>query len=50
LAGTHDRLLGDPEHILAATAKAFRECEDLLVAGAGGDTTFDARHVLLLEA
>jgi hypothetical protein len=44
LARLHHRLLGNAVDVLAATAVALGEGENLLVAGASRYTTFDARH------
>src|SRR4051794_558944 len=48
LAGLLDRLAGDSDRVLAAAVIALRIVEDALVLGAGGDTPFDACHVLAL--
>jgi hypothetical protein len=45
LPGAHHRFLGDAKDVLATSAEALGEGEDLLVAGTGGDAAFDARHV-----
>src|SRR5437899_4068499 len=39
-----DRLLGDPDGVLATAVIALCRLEDLLVLGVGGDAPLDARH------
>jgi hypothetical protein len=48
LTSLHHRLFGDAEDVTAAAAETFGQSQDFFVSGASRDTTFDARHVLLL--
>ncbi len=44
LVGLLDRLLGDPDGVLAAAVKALRLLEDLLVLGVSRHAALDAGH------
>src|SRR3990167_5771805 len=48
LTGLLDRLAGDPDGVLAATAIALGLVEDSLVLGARGDAALDTGHVEIL--
>src|SRR5215211_3422335 len=44
LRGLFDRLLGDPDGVLAAAIISLGSLQNLLVLGMRGDATFDAGH------
>src|SRR5690554_39438 len=50
LSGLHHRLFGDAVYVLATATVALGEGEDLLVTGAGGYTTFNSGHGVLLSS
>jgi hypothetical protein len=49
LAGAHDRLLGDPEDVLATTTIALGQSDNFFVTGTGSDATFNSGHYDLLR-
>jgi hypothetical protein len=44
LPGAHNRFIGNPEYVIAATAKTLGTGQYFFVTGARGNSTFDSWH------